>query len=477
MLGTTLHSHYKIASCLGIGRSGPTYLAQDLDSPDFSLRVIKVIQDRDLVSSPLTEKLFEIQSSIAYKIGQHPQIPTLIGKFVEDGTQYLVREYIDGELLGRELARGLTWSQPEVLDLLTDLIGILCFVHSCRYIHQEIDPHHIIRRSDDRRFNLIGLSLVKDIDSPWQSTTEDPTRSMPPSVYIPYEQEQHKAQFNSDIYAVGAIAIQSLLGKSSLDRDPDTYELKWRDDVKIDPKLEQILDRMVRPDYRHRYQSALEVFQDLQSFAMAQIPMSKSNRISPHFIFGTIVCTLLTGFLGFKLLFNSANKVPSLSSKIASYSPDKFKSYADRIAGIKIKYSPSWSRSDTHNLVTGENVLFTSPQQSKMEKYVPSLSIRIEKLTNEQTSLTDYTKLAIAEIGRYYQEAKVIESSSILLAKKPANLVTYIGKDENGNQIKNLEVWTIDRGKAYILTYKAEPQQYYRSLETVLMMINSFELK
>jgi eukaryotic-like serine/threonine-protein kinase len=479
MLGTTLHSHYKIDSCLGIGRSGPTYLARDIDLPDCLPRVIKVIQYHDLdpVSSPLTEKLFEIQSSIAYKIGQHPQIPSLIGKFEEDDTKYLVREYVDGELLDRELVRSVAWSQSEVFDFLIDLIGILCFVHSCRYIHQEIDPHHIIRRSDDRRFNLIGLRLVKDLDSPWQNNIDDRDRSIPPSIYIPYEQEQHKSQFNSDIYAVGAIAIQFLLGKSALDRDPDTYELKWKDDVEIEPQLVKILDRMVRPDYRHRYQSAIEVLQDLQSFALAQIPMSRSNKIAPRFIFSTIICTLLVGFIGFKLLSNSTNKSPSLPSKMDIYARDKLKNYSDKIAGIKIKYLPSWSRSDIHNVVTGENVVFASPQQNKTEGYIPNLSIRIENLTNDRTSLADYTKLAIAEIDRYYQEAKVIESSSILLAKKPANLVTYIGKDEHGKQMKNLEAWTIYRGKAYILTYKAEPQQYSRSLETVMMMINSFELE
>ena len=92
------------------------------------------------------------------------------------------------------------------------------------------------------------------------------------------------------------------------------------------------------------------------------------------------------------------------------------------------------------------------------------------------TTLTDYSQAAIAEIQKYYQDARIIESSSTKLANRAATLVVYTGKDENSLPIKSLEVWTIDRGKAYILTYKAEPDRYYQFLETALAMINSFQL-
>ena len=91
--------------------------------------------------------------------------------------------------------------------------------------------------------------------------------------------------------------------------------------------------------------------------------------------------------------------------------------------------------------------------------------------------LSNYTQAAIAEIKKYYLDAKIIESSAIVLANQPAKLVVYTGKDEKSPPIKNLEVWTIDRGNAYIITYKAAPDRYYQSLETALTMINSFELK
>jgi eukaryotic-like serine/threonine-protein kinase len=252
-----LHFHYQIVKVLGLGRSGITYLAQDIDTIDLPLYVIKEIQSTNhSESSPaLVRAMFEAQGSIAYRVGQHPQIPAIVAKFEEDGHRYLVREYIEGELLSQELIPGVIWSQTQVFDFLVDLIGVLCFVHGFNYIHQDINPHNVIRSDDDGRFNLIGFSAVKDLGS----TDLNISANYNNSSYIPYEQEHNLPQFNSDIYAVGAIAIQALTGNCPIERDADSYEFQWQDDLNIDARLVKIIDRMVRPDYRNRYQSGLEV--------------------------------------------------------------------------------------------------------------------------------------------------------------------------------------------------------------------------
>ncbi len=494
MLGTTIRSHYKIVKFLGMGRAGSAYLTEDLDLPESPLYLLKKFQaDDSLAARLLTQKLFEVQATILHQVGQHPQIPSLIAKFEEDGNSYLVREYIEGDRLSQELNQNVNWSQIQVFDFLMDLMGILSFVHSFNYIHQDINPEHIIRRKNDGRFSLIGFGAIKDLRNEWHNIPDRGNGKVPVSIgtpgYIPYEQEQNFSQFNSDIYAVGVIAIQSLTHKFPISQDPHSYELTWRNRVNINLRLMDIIDKMVRPDYRNRYQSALEVLGDLQSFALTQIPPSKFDKLKPHLLFGMAAGTLLLGFGAVKLLLGAADKsplsppVPIVRSNPASTDRSPaisnntgWQTYLDPLAKVKIKYYPTWHLEDIHNLVTGENIMFISPKQSSVDKYRENVSIRVENLTNPQTSLVDYTKSAIAEINKYYKNAKIIESSSILLAKKPASLVVYTGKDENALSVKNLEVWTIDRGKAYILTYKAEPAHYYTFLQTVMTMINSFEL-
>jgi eukaryotic-like serine/threonine-protein kinase len=487
MLGTILHSHYQIVKVLGIGKSGTTYLAKDLDLIDSPFYIVKKIQSLNIDSTDLSivEKSFESQSSIAYQVGKHPQIPSLITKFVADGDRYLVREYVDGEPLSQELTPGVIWSQIQVFDLLIELLSILNFVHGFQYIHQDINPHNIIRRHDDGRLFLIGFGCVQDLTNAWQNLPRQESKNINDPSYVPYEQEQNVSKINSDIYAVGAIAIQALTGRYPIEKDAFSYELKWRDEVTIDLKLATIINKMVRPDYRNRYQSASEVLDALKAFALTQIPVSKYQQFKPYVLLGAAVSTLLLGFGAIKLFSTSAAK-PQLSGAtvmatniptVTTNPETKLQSYVDKLAEIKVKYPNNWQKKDVRNVVTGENVLFTSPVASMENKYQASISVRIENLTNPQTSLASYSKLTIAEIDRYYQDAKIIESSPITLAKKPGSLIVYTGKDENSLAIKNLEVWTIDRGKAYIITYKAQPDRYYQHLEAAMAMINSFEIR
>jgi eukaryotic-like serine/threonine-protein kinase len=485
-MSNILHSHYKIIRVLGLGKSGITYLAEDLDVINSPLYIIKEIQyvNNDGSIPRSIEQLFELQGTIAYRVGQHPQIPSLIAKFEEHGNKYLVREYVDGEFLDRLLTPGTIWTQTQVFDLLMDLVGILSFIHSFQYIHQDINPANIIRSQQDGRFNLIGFSSIKDLGNNWQNVSRNYVPDLANTSYVPYEQLQNVPQFNSDLHAVGAIAIQALTGKFPLDRDPDSYEFKWRDRLNADSKLIKIIDRMVRPDYRNRYQSALEVLTDLQSFALNQVAVNKSYRFNPYLIFTATACTLLCG-LGFtKILSASADRPQLKSSAITTEKPlstnlvnnINWHKYIDKTTGFKIKYADAWEQDAKANTVAETNILFNSPKQNSNDRYRENISIRVEKLTNLQTSLSNYTKSAIVEINKYYRDAKVIEFSPITLAKRPANLLIYTGKDKNLLPIKHLQVWTIDRGKVYILTYKAEAEQYDRFIETAMTTIDSFEL-
>jgi eukaryotic-like serine/threonine-protein kinase len=479
LLGTIL-DRYQLIKVLGMGTSATTYLAKDLNSIDSKFYVIKKIQYLDSIAKipALAEKIFEIQESIADRVGHHPQIPTLVAKLEVDGDRYLVCEYIEGEPLSQLLTPGSIWSQMQVCNFLIDLMEILDFVHDCNYIHQAINPDNIIR-ADNGRFYAIGFSNVKDMGSTWQISDRDPRTLNDPS-YTPYEQEQNVPKLNSDIYAVGAIAIQALTGRFPIERDAYSYELKWRDEVDIDLKLVDIINKMVRPDYRNRYQSAAEILPALRSFGLTQqLPTRKYEGWKPYLLVGAAACTLVVGFSALRSFSTSASKPQVMASTTTPTTTDNslnWQSYVDKTARISAKYPPNWQQSDIHNIVTGERVMFTSPAHNSGDSYRDSFSIGVESLTNSQTSLASYTQSTIAEVSKYYQDAKIIESSSITLAKRPGNLIVYTGKDENSLLVKIFAVWTIDRGKAYVLTYKARPDRSDRFIETAMTIINSFEI-
>jgi serine/threonine protein kinase, bacterial len=84
---------------------------------------------------------------------------------------------------------------------------------------------------------------------------------------MPSEQSQGKPKFSSDVYAVGMIGIQALTGISphQLPEDPRTGEIMWRNGLQVSDALADVLDKMVRYDFRQRYESASEALQAVMS--------------------------------------------------------------------------------------------------------------------------------------------------------------------------------------------------------------------
>ncbi|MEN9255243.1 MAG: protein kinase, partial [Gloeomargarita sp. SZTDM-1c_bins_89] len=113
---------------------------------------------------------------------------------------------------------------------------------------------------------LIDFGAVKQIRPAIGHDETEYTVAVGTRGYAPSEQMGGRPQLNSDLYAVGMIAIQALTGKPPRDLElhPDTGLPIWRPYAQVSPRLADILDKMVAYFYTERYQTAIEVLRDLQ---------------------------------------------------------------------------------------------------------------------------------------------------------------------------------------------------------------------
>lgn len=265
-LQAILNKRYKIVELLGCGGFSYTYLAEDTHRPGNPLCVVKYLQParKDEVFLDVARRLFKSEAEILEVLGQHEQIPQLMAYFEEHSQFYLVQEYIQGHSLHEELMPGKRFSNAEVVDFLNDVLQILDFVHGHGVIHRDIKPSNLMRREKDQRIVLIDFGAVKQIQP--QHPTENPTVAVGTVGYAPPEQFMGQPRLNSDIYALGMIAIQALTGTPAkyLERD-STTELVWRHFAETTQELAAVLDKMVCFDFQRRYQSAKEVLYALQN--------------------------------------------------------------------------------------------------------------------------------------------------------------------------------------------------------------------
>jgi serine/threonine-protein kinase len=291
-----LRDHYLPIKLLARGGFGAAFLAIDRDTPRMRQCVVKQFQP----SSNLTEEalkkakiLFEQEAKILEEIGnEHKQIPNLFAEYtvtvksLQSGQQdkffYLVQEYIDGQTLEEELVQEGKFSEIGVKQILTEILPILTFIHDRGIIHRDIKPSNIMRRHDGRLF-LLDFGAVKQVtNTPANSSSSTGIYSMG---FAPPEQMAGNQVFPStDLYALAVTVITLLTGQEASKLfDAYTNQWQWRSQISINPRLADILDKMLLPAASQRFQSSQEVLEALFPAPSAQtvLPPTQPPNLQP----------------------------------------------------------------------------------------------------------------------------------------------------------------------------------------------------
>jgi len=260
-----IQDRYRALRIIGQGGFGKTYLAQDDGKPSKPKCVIKQFSYDDPQSLRKAVELFEQEAVRLDDLGHHDQIPELLAHCEQDGQQYLVQEFIDGENLLQELNRQGKFNEAKIKGLLLDLLPVLQFIHAGNVIHRDIKPANIIRRRSDGKLVLVDFGAAKMASKTALAKTGTTIGS---AEYTSPEQARGKAVFASDIYALGVTCLYLLTQVSPFDMFSD-HEGRWvwRDFLSgngVSDGLGKIIDRMVDQTLARRYQTASDVLAVLQ---------------------------------------------------------------------------------------------------------------------------------------------------------------------------------------------------------------------
>ncbi len=175
---------------------------------------IKVISRRLCADLHAVERFIN-EARTVNQIG-HPNLVDIFAFGVlPDGRAYLVMECLQGETLSERLARG-RMPVPRALDVLTQIVDALEAAHEKGVVHRDLKPDNIVidERGESVRVKLLDFGIAKLADS---DASVPKTRSgvaMGTAGYMSPEQARGKnVDHRTDIYALGCLAYEMLLGR------------------------------------------------------------------------------------------------------------------------------------------------------------------------------------------------------------------------------------------------------------------------
>jgi formylglycine-generating enzyme required for sulfatase activity/tRNA A-37 threonylcarbamoyl transferase component Bud32 len=272
--GQLLNHRYRIERELSAGGFGQTFIATIVDLPSQPQVVVKLFkpQSNDPATWQIAKRLFQQEAEILENLGKdNDRIPSLYAYFEFDNDFYLVQEFIVRNVLTTEL-QGNKLSPTATLNVVKEILTGLKTVHFKNVIHRDLKPDNIIRRRSDGKLVLIDFGAVKQVRAASASAAAIPTTAISQTIgigtagYMPTEQSLGYPRPASDVYAVGAIAVQCLTGlQPHLLFDRDSLRLEWQHLCRVDRQTANVLERMVEPDYRHRYNNASEALAAIEA--------------------------------------------------------------------------------------------------------------------------------------------------------------------------------------------------------------------
>src|SRR5258706_8913693 len=211
--GTKLGPHEIIAP-LGAGGMGEVYRARDtrLDRTV----AIKVLPEH-LSAKPQLRERFEREARAVSSLN-HPHICTLYDVGQQDGIDYLVMEYLEGETLAERLNKG-PLPLDQVLTHAIEIASALDQAHRHGVIHRDLKPGNILITKAGAKLLDFGLAKVTS------SEDGDITRTLEGAVlgtaaYMSPEQAEAKpVGACSDVFSFGAVLYEMFTGRRAFGGD------------------------------------------------------------------------------------------------------------------------------------------------------------------------------------------------------------------------------------------------------------------
>jgi len=265
--GDTL-DHYRLEAT--VARGGMATLYKATDQRDGRSVAIK-IPHAEMEADPVLVERFRREQEIGLEL-DHPGVVKTLDS-AERSRLYMVIEWVNGRLLRAILNEERQLPIDRATNLTLQMLDALDTMHKYGVVHRDLKPENIMVDDQDR-IKLIDFGIAMKEDARRLTFVEMSPTLGTPDYISPEQVKGQRGDQRSDIYSLGVMFYEMLAGEppfrgsnplavmnERLLHDPEPVRQRRPE---VSAELEEILNRALVRDPRHRYQTASEMAWELE---------------------------------------------------------------------------------------------------------------------------------------------------------------------------------------------------------------------
>jgi eukaryotic-like serine/threonine-protein kinase len=267
--GSVIGNRFEILQLLGEGGMGAVYKAHDRElERDVALKLIR----SELARNPEILQRFKQELILARQV-THRNVIRIFDLGQADGHKYITMEYLEGRDLRAVLREKGKLPPEEAAKIVLQICRALEAAHAEGVIHRDLKPQNIMLDAGGRAY-VMDFGIARSAHLPGMTQTGALVGT--PEYMSPEQAKGEKLDERSDLFSLGVILYELLIGQSPYHSDTPLATLwrriqeKAKPLTEIDPTipkpLSDIVAKALEIDPKDRFSSAKEFAQHLESW-------------------------------------------------------------------------------------------------------------------------------------------------------------------------------------------------------------------
>ena len=268
-IGKKLDGRYELLELVGVGGMADIYKARD--TADGRIVAAKILKTEFAGSEDFLRRFRNESKAIA--LLSHPNIVRIFDVGFTGKVQFIIMEYIDGITLAEYIQKQGVLKWRDAVSFTTQILRALQNAHDSGIVHRDVKSSNVMLLSDGS-IKVMDFGIARFNRETDKTISEKAIGSVH---YISPEQARGEAtDEKSDIYSVGVMLYEMLVGKKPFEGDSPMQialahmqkEARKPSEINsaIPEGLEEIVLKAMQKDPARRYQTAGEMIKDIEEF-------------------------------------------------------------------------------------------------------------------------------------------------------------------------------------------------------------------